>query len=119
MRRPFLVSLLCMGFWGCFYDIGEELRRTGSCPEESISFSQQVLPILESKCNSCHDAARAFGSVVLDTYDSVQVYVQDGSLLGSIQHEAPYSAMPPDQGKLPSCEISQIANWIQEGAANN
>lgn len=119
MCRPFLASLLCIGLWGCFYDVGEELRRTTSCPDSDLSFSKQILPILDQRCNSCHDAANAFGSVVLDTYESVQPYVQNGSLLGSIRHEAAYSAMPPDQGKIPDCEIAQISIWINEGAPNN
>lgn len=108
-----------MGFWGCFYDIGEELRTTSTCPDSNLSFSQEILPLLDQRCNNCHSVTSAFGSVVLDSYDSVQVYVQDGSLIGSIRHEAPYSAMPPNQGKIPDCEIAQISTWINEGAPNN
>ncbi|MEM6634086.1 MAG: hypothetical protein AAF694_30700 [Bacteroidota bacterium] len=104
---------------GCYYDLGEELRTSNECPPDSISFTAQVLPILDVQCNSCHSAQAAFGGVVLDAYDSVLVYVNDGSLLGSIKHEGGFSPMPPDQSKIPECEIQQLTIWVNEGSINN
>ena len=119
MVRMILATLIMVALAGCFYDLGEELRAGETCPPDSISFAAQVLPILDQQCNSCHSSRAAFGGVVLDVHDSVLVFVEDGSLLGSVRHEDGYSPMPPDQSKLPDCEIQQLTIWIQEGATNN
>jgi hypothetical protein len=45
--------------------------------------------------------------------------VNDGRLLGSIQHASGFSPMPEGSAKMNACNITKIRKWIQAGALNN
>ena len=103
----------------CYYDVEEELYPSGTCDTANMSFSQAVMPIFNQNCNICHSASAAQGNVILDTYDAVLPYVNNGKLLGSIRHQGGFSAMPQGQPQLSTCTIDKIAAWITDGAMNN
>jgi hypothetical protein len=105
---------------GCYYDNEEDLYGTVTCtPNPNASFTVDVLPILNIKCNNCHAGTSPSGGIKLNSYTEVIKYVEDGSLMGSINHASGYSAMPKNGGKLPPCEIQVIQDWIDAGALNN
>ena len=103
----------------CYYDVEEELYPSGTCDTANMSFSQDVMPIFNQNCNICHSASAAQGNVILDTYDAVLPYVNNGKLLGSIRHQGGFSAMPQRKPQLSTCTIDKIAAWITDGAMNN
>ena len=78
-----------------------------------------VKPILDQNCNSCHSQSLQLGSVILETYANVLVYVNSGQLSGVINHRTPYSPMPKGGSKLDDCSILKIDKWIQSGAPDN
>lgn len=105
---------------GCYYDNEEDLYGAANCnPNPNASFSVDVLPILDIKCNNCHAGISPSGGIKLDSYTEVSKYVENGSLMGSINHTSSYSAMPKNGGKLPPCEIQVIQDWVDAGALNN
>ena len=108
-----------LGLCGCYYDTGELLRNQEDCSADSISYAQDIAPLLDRYCTSCHNSSNASGSVALDQYEVLATYIEEGSLLGSIEHVETFSPMPPDQDKLPACEILKVARWIEEGAQDN
>jgi uncharacterized membrane protein len=113
---PFLFVLLLSS---CYYD-KEELLYPGSCTAPaSPLFAVDVLPLLNSRCNSCHGAAATGGGILLNSYTEVKKYADNGKLLGSIQHASGFSPMPKNAGKMATCEIQKIQNWITSGALNN
>ncbi len=85
----------------------------------NVSFSMDVLPILDSKCNGCHSGPTPQGGIDQSTWSAVIRTVNDGSFLGSIVHEQGFSPMPPLSPKLPPCEILIIETWVNEGALDN
>ena len=103
----------------CYYDVEEELYTGGTCDVTDMSFQLDVLPVLDSKCNSCHNSSSRQGGVALDTYADVSQYAANGRLLGVIQHSAGYSPMPKNEGKLPDCTIARIEAWITDGFPDN
>jgi cytochrome c5 len=106
---------------GCYYD-KEEILYPGlnNCtPSANPLFSADVLPVLNSKCNNCHRGPSASAGIKLDTYTEVLKYVNNGSLMGSINHLSGFSPMPKNTGKMSQCEIDQIQNWINAGKLNN
>ena len=103
----------------CYYDVEEELYPSGTCDTANMSFSQDVMPIFNQNCNICHSASAAQGNVILDTYDAVLPYVNNGKLLGSLRHQSGFIAMPQGQPQLSTCTIDKIAAWITDGAMNN
>jgi hypothetical protein len=72
-----------------------------------------------TKCNNCHGGISPSAGIKLDTYTEAVKYVNDKSLMGSINHASGYSAMPKGGYKMPACEIQKIQDWINSGSPNN
>lgn len=122
MKKIIFFSLVIFSISSCYYNDKEELGATtsGTCDTSAVKYSTTVKTILDASCNSssCHGSSSG-RDIILDSYAEVKKYVDDGSLLGSIQHDAKYSAMPQGGSKLSDCYISQIKAWIDAGALNN
>lgn len=106
---------------GCYYDKEAILYpASGNCTEvPNPAFSVDILPILNARCNNCHGGSAPSADIKLDTYRDVMPYVNNGSLMGSINHASGFSAMPKNGSKLSPCQIQKIQNWITTGATNN
>lgn len=103
--------------------------------EETVSFSAQVKPILDTHCKRCHqpgsEGHEASGFSV-ESYEDILAgsasgpMVLPGDSLGSnmlvlMEGRAdPSISMPHDSGEpIPAPEIETIKNWIDQGAMNN
>jgi len=86
------------------------------------SFAQDVAPILNSRCVSCHNLTNANAGVNLSSYATVSQVVtpanSNGSLLYGVVSRTFGSPMPPS-GSLSDQDIQNIKTWIDEGAINN
>lgn len=103
----------------CYYDNEQSLYgEGGGCDTTSISYSQDIVPILDDQCYGCHDAASfTVSGSQFDTYDLLQPYSGiDGSLLLRINDVD--SPMPPN-GLMDDCLRSKIEAWVKAGAPNN
>ena len=94
--------------------------KTDSLPDTTtdtlVSYSNEILPMLKRRnCTGCHSMNDASGNVVLDPFDSLSNYVQNGLFLKVIQHEADVTPMPYQRPKMPENEIELIKRWISEG----
>ena len=89
------------------------------CDSTNVSYSKTIVPIVSSSCNSCHSTARHEGNVITDTYAGLSTVALNGKLWGGVNHEQGFVAMPNGGSKLPTCELAQIKNWINQGAPNN
>ena len=120
-----LLSLtMAVGLVGC-----------GSEPATStVSFSQEVKPILEQNCSDCHQSggkgAQKSGLVLADhgaIMDGTRLgpVVQPGSAISSTLYLAvagkthPTIQMPHGKQKLSEQQVATIATWIDQGARNN
>jgi len=84
----------------------------------NVTFSKSVKPMLETYCVGCHKIGAASGSVILDNYNSVKIYVDNQRLFGSMTSQQGYSTMPPS-GKLTDCQLLVVQKWILKGAKND
>ncbi|HKO82062.1 MAG TPA: FN3 associated domain-containing protein, partial [Chitinophagaceae bacterium] len=98
-------------------------------PEEAVVFAHMVKPILEKKCESCHNDKKAKGELVMETEALLLKGGKSGKLWDSTAADLglllrrvhlPLEAkkhMPP-QGKpqLTEEEIEIITQWIRKGA---
>ncbi len=91
----------------------------GSCNTDSMKFSADIVPILQTNCNSCHNTAFASAAVSTENYNGVKLIVDNGLLIGTITHARGFSPMPQGKPKLANCDIKKIQAWISEGAQNN
>lgn len=120
VKTVFLILLLGVFLlFGCHYSNEEDLIPDNGCNTVDISFANEVLPILENSCVSCHNSAGSLGGVNLENYEGVSVSAGDGSLSGSINHNEGFAPMPQGQQKLDSCNIARIDSWIMDGYPNN
>jgi hypothetical protein len=105
-------------------------------PNEPIDFTNHVLPILEDRCFSCHNAPyekngrtiHPKAGLRLDTHEWVMkgnldnTVVEAGNLEDSYLYEVITLTedddmfMPPKGGALTSEQIDIIKRWIEEGA---
>ncbi len=106
-------------FTSCYNDNYQTLYPSGPCDTTNVTFSANVMPILNSNCTGCHNSGYASGNISLDTYPHVVAAVNGGRFLGSIQQAPGYIAMPLGAGKLSTCDISKIEAWINKGMPNN
>lgn len=97
----------------------QNLNCDGGCDTSNVTFNAVIKPIIQNKCQGCHQGTSPGGGVNLSTYLGVQGSAIDGSLLGTIQHLTGWSAMPKNTSKLPDCDIAKIRIWVNAGAPNN
>lgn len=95
-----------------------------------VSFSKNVMPILEAKCLSCH-AEGEQGFKAIESYEHLMKGTRDGPVIEPgysyfstlqivVEHRAdPSSSMPQNSTKLSGAEIQVIGKWIDQGAKNN
>lgn len=93
-----------------------------------VSYFEEVQPLLEAKCYSCHRGSKIKGDLRLDTFAAakkggesdgpavVPGNVKDSSLLWRIGHDAGDDIMPPKGDPLSADEIDLLTRWIEEGA---
>ncbi len=90
----------------------------GTCDTQNVTFSADILAIIENKCKGCHSGSNPKGNVLLTNYTQTRALALTGRLSGTINASGGFPVMPP-LGKLPDCEIQQIEAWIANGAPNN
>ena len=103
----------------CVYNTKEELApNSPTCMNSNVTYTQ-VASILDASCNNCHGGSTPDAGIALDNYAGVKQVADNGLLLCVIRHANGCSPMPQGQAKLNSCLISQIENWVDNGAPNN
>jgi hypothetical protein len=107
---------------GCAKENEEHLSGgTGGCDTLDVSYSLQIVPILQNNCYTCHGAGSNSGSggINLSTYTALKVYADNGYLVGNVSHAPGYIGMPYGLPKLPDCEVNTITAWVNQGSKNN
>jgi len=120
-RGLFFVGIITTTFLNsCYYDNVEELYpHPLECDTTNVTFSNDVFPILEANCISCHSGGAPAGNVNLETYDDIVASANSGGLMGTIKHESGWSPMPKNGAKLDDCSIAKLDVWVAEGMPNN
>ncbi|MDQ3142246.1 MAG: hypothetical protein M3Q56_08365 [Bacteroidota bacterium] len=116
--KVWIVAVL--GITSCYYDNEESLYPPNpSVKIENVSYSKDVVPILQANCYVCHASSVRLGTIDVEGYDDVKILADNGRLLGAISHSPNFKPMPQGNAKLPSILIKKIEIWILEGTKNN
>lgn len=125
-RKQILIGSLLLvvmsSFSACFYDNEEYLygiTPNANCELGDVKYSVQVVSILQQNCYACHSNGSNLGNLLLDSYTTARSAAINGSLMGSVKHQAGYSAMPQAAGKLQDCDIQALQTWVDAGTPNN
>ncbi len=116
--------IIFISFQACYYDKEEILypELSSTCDILNVTYTENVASIISLRCLSCHSnsSASAYGNgVKLEKYSDIKTYVDNGKLLGSIQHASGFPEMPKGSSKMDNCKIKQIEIWVESGANNN
>jgi uncharacterized membrane protein len=92
----------------------------------TVSFSADVLPILQSRCWNCHGGDRVEEGLILLTFADIMAGSENGPILtpgdaaDSLMAELIVSQKMPKRGpKLTPPQVQTIVDWINQGALNN
>ena len=97
----------------------------------AVSFDRQIRPILQVRCQGCHQPAKAGGGYVMTSFDRMLrggesdlpaiVPSQPGEshLVEMITPENGKAEMPQDKPALSAGEIELITRWIAQGAKDD
>lgn len=91
----------------------------GQCDTVNMSYANDIVPVISTYCQGCHNNSVQSGNVNLVGHANVVAFANSGQLYGSIAHLPGYKPMPQGQNKLDDCTIKQIKSWIADGAPNN
>jgi hypothetical protein len=122
MYRKYLVCLFVLGLLAgpaCTYNVEEELYPSNSCETEDVTFTADIMPVIQNICVTCHNQLVTNGNVNLDGHSNVKIVAENGRLLGAIRHDNGFAAMPQDQSRLPDCTIEKFEAWVAGGALDN
>lgn len=89
------------------------------CDTLNVSYSSNIVPIMQLHCYGCHNEIDQYAGINLKDFHTVLTLVESGKLMGTINHESGFSAMPKNADKLSDCEISKLNAWINNGYENN
>ena len=118
----FLLGIISISLSSCYYDVEEELYPAYAlnvCDTVNLTYAQDIEPILQNACYTCHGIGIGLGNVTLEGFENIQAYIADGSLIGSVEQAAGFSPMPKGGTQLSDCHINKIKIWIRQGASNN
>ena len=99
----------------CSWDNAEDLYGITDCPDEGISYTQTIEPIIETNCavSGCHVTGQQ--RPTLETYEQIAANAD------RITFRTSNGTMPPSSsGKvLTQSEIDAINCWVDDGAQEN
>lgn len=114
-----LIAILALQ--SCYYDKADLLYPgAAKCDTTgTISYSMQVVPLLQQQCLPCHTVSSPDGGIILGSYTADRALALNGKLYGSLNHASGYSAMPKGRAKMSACQLATIKKWIDGGSPNN
>lgn len=111
MKNPLLLVLAIIGFLFIACNDDDDVER-------EVTYTDDVSQILNASCAipGCH-VSNGNAPFPLETFEETVAAVGFGRILGAINQEAGFVAMPfpPGSPKLPETDIDKITEWIENG----
>ena len=128
--RIAIVSLLALAavlvLAACGAPASSPVALPAHTPSATVSFSKDVLPILQNSCVNCHGGEKTSNGLDLKTYASLMTGSQHGVVIVSgdaakslLIQSLQQGKMPKRGGPLPADQIQMIMDWVNAGAQNN
>jgi len=94
---------------------------------ETVDFTQDVFPILQTSCAGCHNESDAEGGFAVDSYANLMAGSDAGTvitpgavgssrMLHMIHGKLDPLMPPPDEPRLSEDQIAVVEAWIEQGA---
>lgn len=92
----------------------------------AVSFANDILPIIQSRCVNCHGGERIEEGLVLKSYEEIMAGSDNGPVItpgdaaNSLLVELVENKKMPKRGpKLTPPQVQLIVDWVNQGALNN
>jgi hypothetical protein len=92
----------------------------------TVSFSGDIVPIIESRCINCHGGQRTEKGLDMNTFDSLMSGSENGPVVtpGDAAHSkfvelVANQKMPKRGPKLTPPQVELFTEWVNQGALNN
>ncbi|MGE5317060.1 MAG: hypothetical protein ACM3ME_03625 [Chloroflexota bacterium] len=89
------------------------------CDSVNVTFTADVLPIMETYCKGCHSGSQPRGKFLLTDYPTVKAAVEGGRMMGAVRWQNGYLKMPENGDQLSACNIAILQKWINLGMLDN
>lgn len=109
----FIIVLTLTGLFSC---TREKVTPIDQQCNTTISFANDVMPIMQANCIGCHEPGNASGGYDLSSYTAISANAT--AVLGSMKASG-YQLMPQGGPALEDSTIQKIACWIQQGKLDN
>lgn len=107
------------------------VRASAETPKEKpVSYHAQIRPILQQKCQGCHQPARQKGGLLLTSYDAFATGGDNGSpwvagkpadslVMKHLRGAKGLARMPEGEPPLPDEQVERFAAWIRQGGRDD
>ena len=84
-----------------------------TCNTIDVSYADEIMPLLDAYCVSCHPN-------YLGSYESVSDSITSSNIIVRIQLELDNDSLMPQGGPpLTDCQIEKFKSWVNQGSQNN
>jgi hypothetical protein len=91
----------------------------GNCDTTNVSYSMQIVSILQNNCYTCHQGPGASSGIDFSNYGAFKGWAESGYVVADITAAPGHIPMPYGLPPLSGCEINTIIAWIHQGMPNN
>lgn len=123
-KQLFLLSIAV--FLVSAYAVFNNKGITTASSHSDVSYANDVRPLLESRCGTCHMGKVVSAGLNMKTYPSLMTGSENGAVIlpgdarGSLLIKKVTSGQMPKRGpKLTPAQIQLITDWINAGALDN
>jgi hypothetical protein len=109
-----LLGCCCFAYTSCTKDKTPNIVIDPTC-SDTISFSQDIMPLITDNCLSCHDNGNSTG-YTFTSHSSISDNANN--MLGAMRNEG-FQLMPQGGPALPDSLIKQFSCWVQNNKPNN
>lgn len=129
--RQVVVIIVVVVIWSAllvgYLALTDTSEAPAAAPEPTeVSFSGDVLPVLETRCQRCHGTGRAEAGLRLTSHADVMAGSDYGAVVIPGNAETSHlvevivsGEMPLGGQKLPDTDVQTIRDWVDAGAPDN
>ncbi len=110
---------MCIGFFMISCGGDDPEPEPMDCNTAAVTYTNGASQILNTSCATspaCHNNSASAPSFPMSDYDQSFAAAGFNKILGAINHEDGFSAMPPSGIKIDQCDIDILTAWIDAGA---
>ena len=123
---PIIITIFLVSAYVILQSSQIPMAQLEAIPHADLSYSQDVYPILKSRCGKCHMGSFTSENLNMETYDSLMAGSQNGAVIVAgnakeslLARKILKGEMPKRGPKLTPAQVQIIIDWINAGAPNN